>query len=667
MRRSRPVPVLAVVVGVVALFTGLAPLGGGPPPAAAQRQARLDLVAQTTWVGDSPPVVDLRVIGAPADAHLEIRLYAPPRRRAAFVAGLDGSPPGRIDGMWRLDDLGAAAIGAGDVVSVVVPDVEIGELLRSRPGAHPLVIDLVAGDDVLDRLVTHLLVVRSDPEDVPLDVAVLTQLSAPLAIDADGTRHPDPDAVAALADRALVLAAHPDVPVTVDVRAETLASLAATGDTATLEGVAAALDGAVVTRAAWVDLDEPAWLLADGRDVVDEQYARAATTLDTTLGRSAGPVSLLDGDAGPATLSALGDLGVTSVLVDADRLGGLDAAIVDDTVTHPVELADADGGRLGALPLDTGLAEAVAGGDPELAAHRVLAELTTIALTRPDRARGLVVDARSADVVTLDLLLAGLRTATVLRPVTAVDLTRLPPARVDGPDGEGPTLVADLRPGPVPDLRLALFDRRLTTARLDAFASLIEPTGGLDTVVEPLAERIAAADDRSLPDRSRAAYLAAVRAAIDDAVTGVRIVDTGRVTLTAHRASVPLTIANERTQPLAVLLALDSEKLRFPEGAERVVLLEPGVNELAVLVDAPGTGDARLRVTLRSPRGDLVVADAVIDIRSTALSGIGLAITVVALGVLASWWIRSVLRGRRQRPAASVGAPDGAISEEDPT
>ncbi len=649
--------------GLALVTAGLLTAPPATPSADAQRSARLDLVAQTTWVGDDPAVIDLRVLGAPADARLDIRLHSPARRRSEFVDGLDGTPPGRIDGHWRIDDLGAASIGAGDVVSIVVPDDEIGELLRSRAGAHPLVIDLVAGDAVLDRLVTHLLVVRPDPEDVPLDVAVLAALGAPLGIEPDGTHRLDRDAVAVLHDRALVLAAHPDVPVTVDLRPETLTTARVVGDTTTLTDVADATAHAALVRRPWVDLDEAAWLLADGRDVVDEGYRRGAAALDEILDRSAGTVGILDGDAGPATVGLLADLGVDTVIVDPDRLSGLDPARVDGTVVRPFELGDGRGGGLGAVAADPALAEAITGDDAELAAHRVLAELLTIAVHQPTRTRGVVVDARGADPVALDLLLDGLRSASALRPVTVAEVASLPPARADGLDRDGPVLRPRLRPGAAPDLRLPLFDRRLTTARVDAFASLVESTGGLESVIDPLRERIAASDEAALDDRERSVYLTGVRDTVDASTAEVRIVDTGRVTLTAHRAPVPLTIANDHSLPLTVQIDLAADKLRFPEGDSRIVVLEPGLNELSVLVDAPGSGDARLRVTVRAPRGDLVLARGDVDIRSTALSGVGLIISVVALAVLAGWWIRSILGERRDRPAASVGGPAGDTGE----
>ena len=55
-------------------------------PAIGQSAARLDLVAQTTFVGDDPAVIDIRAFGAPAGAVVAVRIHEAVTTRAGWLA-----------------------------------------------------------------------------------------------------------------------------------------------------------------------------------------------------------------------------------------------------------------------------------------------------------------------------------------------------------------------------------------------------------------------------------------------------------------------------------------------------------------------------------------------------------------------------------------------------
>ena len=76
---------------------------------------------------------------------------------------------------------------------------------------------------------------------------------------------------------------------------------------------------------------------------------------------------------------------------------------------------------------------------------------------------------------------------------------------------------------------------------------------------------------------------------------------------------------------------------------------------LDIPVETLASGDARITATLTSPGGAFQLGTGTIDVRSTAISGLGLLISVVALVVLGAWWVRTILRIRRARAAATVG------------
>ena len=172
--------------------------------------------------------------------------------------------------------------------------------------------------------------------------------------------------------------------------------------------------------------------------------------------------------------------------------------------------------------------------------------------------------------------------------------------------------------------------------------------------IDPLHTLLLAATASGLSDP--AAYPAAVVAAVRAGIDGIEIAQAERITLTDRRADLPLTIVNDQPLPLTVELLLSSEKVRFPDGDSRTLRLDPGDNPIVIPVETLASGDARVTATVTSPGGVFELASGTIDVRSTAISGLGLLISVAALAVLGAWWIRTILRVRRGRAAATVAS-----------
>ncbi|MCH1435393.1 MAG: DUF6049 family protein, partial [Acidimicrobiales bacterium] len=132
------------------------------------------------------------------------------------------------------------------------------------------------------------------------------------------------------------------------------------------------------------------------------------------------------------------------------------------------------------------------------------------------------------------------------------------------------------------------------------------------------------------------------------------VVEASRITLATRTATLPIEIRNDQTLPINVIVRVTSEKLRFPSGDQFQIVLEPGLNLLELPVETVASGDARIQVSITSPDGRLNLATGALDIRSTAVSGLGLIVSVVAFAVLLTWWARTIARVRRQRRTASV-------------
>ena len=122
----------------------------------------------------------------------------------------------------------------------------------------------------------------------------------------------------------------------------------------------------------------------------------------------------------------------------------------------------------------------------------------------------------------------------------------------------------------------------------------------------------------------------------------------------------------------------DYLRLRMPDwinvvavtdAGELVLVRQPrfGTSEttLEIPVESIGSGDARLLVQVTSPDGVLDLASGSVNVRSTAISGLGLIVSLVSLSVLLTWWGRTIWRVRRTRRTASVvgGLPTDIASE----
>jgi hypothetical protein len=110
-----------------------------------------------------------------------------------------------------------------------------------------------------------------------------------------------------------------------------------------------------------------------------------------------------------------------------------------------------------------------------------------------------------------------------------------------------------------------------------------------------------------------------------------------------------VTFQNHTGHPVKVVVLMESDKLDFPGGARLQIDLTRLNTTHRFPVVARTSGTFPIRITLESPDGDLIVGRARLTVRSTATSGVGLAISVGAALFLAVWWGRHALKGRRAK------------------
>jgi hypothetical protein len=300
--------------------------------------------------------------------------------------------------------------------------------------------------------------------------------------------------------------------------------------------------------------------------------------------------------------------------------------------------------------------------EPRRAAYAWLAEVALLALSGAeagDGPAGVVIQPETwgADPAFFATVLGGLSANPLVRPVTATQYFEQVPAATEA---AGAPMERALAPADPEDLSTYAGQRARSQLDLVSFGSMVGPTNTLPAELDQL---LWVSPARDLAPDQRAAYLAAVDDQLADLRRSVDPVPARTITLAGRTTDLPLTLTSRAEEPLQVKVRLRSSKLSFPEGNERIVTITDGVAPVRVPVEARASGTFPVMIDVLTPVGDQVVApSSQLTVRSTGLSGLGLALSVGALLVLALWWGRHVLTARRTKrnERATLGHPSSA-------
>ncbi len=671
---------LLVVAGLVAPPVTARP---APAPARSQRPGQasrspaIDIVDQRAVIAaDGTFRLTVDVSAAPPGGRLTTRLHRPVEdrdqfRESQFVANLPDSvedvPAIETDDVPPLDD-GTRRLTIS--IGLLQPGgSSAGTLNLSRglreDGVYPVVLRLEDDEGTdLATAVTYLVRFGSDREGTrPLATALVLDLGVAPTIAPDGTtRLPaaDLERLSAVVDAA---GRHPEVPLTLVPTPETIDALARDPlrGADLLARLRAALPGRQLLDRPYVDLPLGGWIAAGLDEELTRQRDRGTAVLTEHLARPDGRTWVADEQLTTDAAARLRQLGVDQVVVGP----GVLAAPADDNseldVTQPFQLATGLASPLRAASVDPFLQQGFTReGDDELIGHHLIAELAVMFFDDPTGDRGVVLRPPPrwrADAGRLEVILDGLEDSrAVLAPTTIETLfERVPLATTDedddGDDEDDPPVVRRLAATSGP--RLDGYAAALGEARalLASFAGLV----GLDApIVASFDQRLLVSGSEDLSPARRDRYLAVVADAARSPARAVEAPLRQTVTLTAREADVPLTLRNRSERRLEVVVQLTaSRRLEFPQGTRIPVTLDPGSTLVNLRVRAPVPGDTPFEVRVTSPDGNLELAQTRVTVRSTAVSGIGLILSVGAGGFLVAWWFRHWHRARRERRAAA--------------
>jgi hypothetical protein len=694
---------LALGVGPAASQTSTGSATTVPPAGA----SGLTLVSQSAWVapvGSFDLTVDAGTVAA--DAQIVARIYVPINTQAQLQRVAKGQGLGARVQSVTLPAAGVARGTDGSLqlsypLVATLPHPANGFFL-ANPGVYPFSLAVVsASGQTVGQLFTELVRLpaasssaggavatsgtgrtTANPGAAPLSVALVV----PFGASAVGHR---PDRAATLASAAVsaldgeadVLARYPTVPLAVAPVPETIDTQAEqdrTSGTHLVTDVRTAIGRRAVLSGPYVTVDSGAWVahgLSGGYDQQLQAGAAALAPLGAGVTRA---TAVLDPTATPDSLGRLAAQGTNTVVVLDDHLAptaGRTDASVQTPLTQWFDLAESNGSHLSAVPADADLSGQLStGADPVLAAHQVLAALALVSLDhsgsqacirqpgQPCR-RGVALELPADPAraqITLDPLLAALASpaaggaATPLVQATSVTTFTSqvdPSSASDRTTSNGTNTLRHLDARPVAGLGAYPAHFNAVTADIASFRTMSsDPAGRAVDLANAWQQLALASGSTQLGASQRLAYLDAIDADLQGQVSQVTAQSQQTVTLTSASGKIPFSISNALDYPVRVVLDFQSPKLHFVEGNSQTVTIAAGQPaHLTIPVTVRASGAFPMQVSISSPDHGLAIAHTRFDVRSTAISQLGLALTVAAGLFLALWWIRNARSTRRRR------------------
>ena len=671
---------------VLCALVGLC-LVGRVPRANASSTHRTSLVldAQTDWVdpgGQFKMTLTIRSDLPLSDLGLKLVLYGQLASVTAFDETLVGREPAgelplfatsvipltsisdRPASLGRVSlELGVSTSATSTGRSSTSPTLPLDCQPGSCAGVYPLEVAVVNMAAKLEKplasLTSHLCYISNQQGSLPLRVALVLPLGEDIALGPDGQSTLSSKQVVSLTHVIDAISVLPHEPLSLELYPQLLVALSNDPKTRALYSKlvtyvrthqAVNLE---VLQAPFAPVD-PSVLSSKGlqRDFA-VQLTRGASQLEGVLGVAPQP--------NPFVSYAILNNGALQLLArqDIDEIVLPDTSVVNHemtTPTDPFELAlnaQSNSSALEALPHVVGLVSnsqlstrfAKPGNDVVLVAHQFLAELAQIYFDLPGarQARGIVVVPQLTPSSTLFLrtVLNGLRSSSILSPSTVGALFSTLSVGANGEPRD-----------------LSLAEQRINAGSLTAravnraYASLntvtsIAPSDS--ALLSSLGDSVLLGESTNLSSDVRAELLAAPGAELDVMRSSLGLSGTKSITLTSLTGTIPITISYSGAPgPMHVDLKMSSSELTFPSGASRELVLTKKDTALEVKVSTRTSGSFPLRIELTSPSGDVQLFVGTFTVRSRAVTGVAIALSLGALVVLALWWMRSFARRRRR-------------------
>lgn len=642
---------LALIAGNTAA-TGVA--NAAPP------KISLTLQAQPAWANagdDAPFVLGLKGNLAGLEARALIHTYITTRggfekavagRRLGSVVGTAAAPADALTNstlLIPLQDPGAQR----DTLRVRVPlprggragvfpielevrDPETGDVYASLVTFLTIVSPLTGGDAVAERLSVGWIWPIASKAPIGTNAKPSKRLIGDIA--SNGRLEKIAAALPKAAGIAIALQAEP---ATLDAWAEATKDL---DKPSSFSRVRSALALHESLAGAYSEINMPA-LVANGlSELASQEWGVGSETLTQIAGVGPDPSTIFTGALDANSIALLQGKGLKRAIVRTASL--TNAGEINLTPAQPFTLL-AGTASLPAFQTDDTLATIFeAPGSPAIRAARLLGGLSVVALELPSQKRGVVIAGAkhwSPSTASLDAVSAGLIGNPVLKSVSITELfSTIPPERNASRPLVRRLAAVDTTTLPLPAASLIKTQQRV--AAFGAFAGGGEPANSA-------LQHLLLAPDPTSSRVDNAAQLNASNQLMNDFIAKVGIPISRTLTLTSRRAQVPMSFQNDTGRPLTVRLKLQSDRLTFPSGTDRIIDLAPNNTTLQITMISQSPGTFPLTLAVESVDGGIVISRTRITVRSSVVSGIGLLLTVTAGLFLLLWWVTHWRRSRK--------------------
>jgi hypothetical protein len=609
----------------------------------------------------------------PADARITVTIHQSVEPgdslREAVDDIIDGAAPGKVlqaPVTRPVTDYGDTSDGLVLTIPIRSRTADSERILLPNPGIHPvqLVLTSADGPELWSTVVflNRLPAGDGPTRPPPVNVSLVLPIGSGPAIGTDGTGSFSIEERAALTSVAALLREVADVPLLLVPRPNTLDGLLLTDEAWSQElleligeedrehGVlampyAAVDSGGLVASGAAAELSRQLEL---GRDTVERAARRPSVP----------GVWALDDTLTPDALNALSRSGVDSVLLPAGLMTPPPGTDEEELAAWPRSLAGGSGMR--ALAFDSDVSGRLAGttANPGERAHEIVTMLMATWFDHSPTPRGTATPGAGPSAAIL---------------VTSGTDPRVLQALAPSLSGNGP-LRSRTDQSPVPAVRAGqdesaeLAPRRPTAQRgavaaADATRRLTDAYRSMTAEGDSDLWALERVNDQTMStavgDGKRLEMHLAVRDAIDRKVAQVEPPRARRVVVTSRRTTIPLRFRNDLPFDVRLVLQARSTRLAIEGGESRTVVLAPGENRIDLPVTVRAPGESLLRIELSSPVPGIELDGPGVPIRSTAISGVGAAMSAVSFAFLIGWWVHTHRRRRRNDRQASGVHPSG--------
>jgi hypothetical protein len=311
----------------------------------------------------------------------------------------------------------------------------------------------------------------------------------------------------------------------------------------------------------------------------------------------------------------------------------------------------------------------VGSGTPVLRAYQLLADLAMLYFVeQPPGNRGVTLltpPGWQPSSAFLSTVLSGLSSSQVLRSVPLSQFFSQVPAGSD----ETPILYRGVTAGSIPAID-GVPAGSVARARVD-IGALTGMLAAHSSTIARLDRLVLLGETIGLQPTTRRAYFRAAAKQLAGAARSVSLPAPRTITITSLSAKVPISLYSRARMPLNVHLLLyscrpssvpepcASTDLTFGHSVYQLAL-QPGNHIVEVRVSTRSSGDFILYLQLTTPSG-YVLAGSRLTIRSTAISGVAVVLTVGAGAFLLVWWARSAWRRRRGSHARGRAAVNASV------